>query len=614
MKKNKKGFTLVELLAVIVVLALIMIITIPAILNVVDGARRQAFYLYAQSVYQKGIDKYVHNMDNPNIASLNCATYDITKDLDLGNTGNYKGWIKVERIPASSGNYEYSIAVTVPATLPASADLQSVRYCLSEKGDCDPEKIPDNDTTYYSSYWELEDGKRSVTVRQTRPSYKYHLCVNYTYPENGVLKKPEHPLCTNTPTKIEGDTYDYKVTLSMKDKTRGVETILMEDDNKNENKTFQEKFYDYMEKYKRDHKDNISSMPLSIQNCEGNIVQINDSTSDEIQVATTTTLTTQQTAVSNVTSSESPTVIIDTTTTTTQTYNVSQVTTTDSVTSSVINPTTSVIDESLLLVNLSVSGYDIGFSPSQFTYRFTVPYNTAGVTVSCQANVAAGSSCEVQNTSLNVGENVIPVHVYNDAKGKEGYYYIYITRIGGGGGSNNTTQPSGGDPTWTPSSGLPDPKIPESNAKLDNIVISKYGLEEFSPDVFTYDIEIDKEDTKLYMTAIPQSSKALVTISGNDNLVDGSQIEITVISENGYYNNRYTITVHHKKKSKVGTTVARAAVVGLGAVLVVLVTIMRKQKKIGKLIDKATEGTETKKEDGYVAPTPVNQDNNTGNQ
>ena len=37
--KNKKGFTLVELLAVIVILAIIMIIAIPAVLQTMESAR-----------------------------------------------------------------------------------------------------------------------------------------------------------------------------------------------------------------------------------------------------------------------------------------------------------------------------------------------------------------------------------------------------------------------------------------------------------------------------------------------------------------------------------------------------------------------------------------------
>ena len=42
-KLNKKGFTLVELLAVIVILAVIMVITIPTVLGSMSGAKKEAF-------------------------------------------------------------------------------------------------------------------------------------------------------------------------------------------------------------------------------------------------------------------------------------------------------------------------------------------------------------------------------------------------------------------------------------------------------------------------------------------------------------------------------------------------------------------------------------------
>jgi len=44
MKKGKiNGFTLVELLAVIVILAIIMIIAIPSVLNVTEQAKQKSF-------------------------------------------------------------------------------------------------------------------------------------------------------------------------------------------------------------------------------------------------------------------------------------------------------------------------------------------------------------------------------------------------------------------------------------------------------------------------------------------------------------------------------------------------------------------------------------------
>ena len=52
MKRNlgNKGFTLVELLAVIVILALIMVFSVPRVLDTSNAAKRKTFILYSQEV------------------------------------------------------------------------------------------------------------------------------------------------------------------------------------------------------------------------------------------------------------------------------------------------------------------------------------------------------------------------------------------------------------------------------------------------------------------------------------------------------------------------------------------------------------------------------------
>ena len=55
---NKKGFTLVELLAVIVILALIALIATPIILNVINDAKKQAAKDSAYG-YMDAVEKYI---------------------------------------------------------------------------------------------------------------------------------------------------------------------------------------------------------------------------------------------------------------------------------------------------------------------------------------------------------------------------------------------------------------------------------------------------------------------------------------------------------------------------------------------------------------------------
>jgi prepilin-type N-terminal cleavage/methylation domain-containing protein len=103
--KKKNGFTLVELLAVIVVLAIIMIIAIPAVLDIMTNARKQAF--------TEAIDKYVTAVQTQYMADSGMGqipgagyyVYNIQTDLGLSTTGNYQGFVLVDATNAD--NIEY---------------------------------------------------------------------------------------------------------------------------------------------------------------------------------------------------------------------------------------------------------------------------------------------------------------------------------------------------------------------------------------------------------------------------------------------------------------------------------------------------------------------------
>ena len=86
--KKKSGFTLVELLAVLIILAIIMVIAIPAILNVMEDAKKHSFYMYALSMEQKALAKYTDDINTASLSALTCTTYNISNDLGISNTGN----------------------------------------------------------------------------------------------------------------------------------------------------------------------------------------------------------------------------------------------------------------------------------------------------------------------------------------------------------------------------------------------------------------------------------------------------------------------------------------------------------------------------------------------
>ncbi len=129
MKKNKKGFTLVELLAVIVVLAIIMIIAIPSVMESMNKARRNAFKIYAQKVLNTAMTKYQADMLTGGTSATSC--YKLS-DLMKQGTGNYKGSVKIVnnntdtvdfQIYLSDGNY-YTIGTTYSG-LETDANIQN---------------------------------------------------------------------------------------------------------------------------------------------------------------------------------------------------------------------------------------------------------------------------------------------------------------------------------------------------------------------------------------------------------------------------------------------------------------------------------------------------------
>ena len=125
MKKNK-GFTLVELLAVIVILAIIMIIAIPAVLQTMQSARQKTFKEYVTKVYTaaqnsylseqtlgtsdgKGVSVEVTAGPTGSTKTRTCKGYDVATGLGLSSVGSYTGAVLV--CPGSGVNDKINIIV-----------------------------------------------------------------------------------------------------------------------------------------------------------------------------------------------------------------------------------------------------------------------------------------------------------------------------------------------------------------------------------------------------------------------------------------------------------------------------------------------------------------------
>ena len=125
MKNTRKGFTLVELLAVIVILAIIMIIAIPSVLGTMTTARKKSFCEYVTKVYMAAESKYMAaqtlgtaNIGNSYYVTMNDGTkditiylYDVKTDLGLENVGDYVGFVGVIKPSGSATRPSFYVAL-----------------------------------------------------------------------------------------------------------------------------------------------------------------------------------------------------------------------------------------------------------------------------------------------------------------------------------------------------------------------------------------------------------------------------------------------------------------------------------------------------------------------
>ena len=112
-KLNKKGFTLVELLAVIVVLAIIMVLTLPTVMNSLSSARQSTFLLYASRMLDTAADKYQSDV----LLNGGKKCYTIS-ELNGENTSSYKGRVLISTdgttytIQMYDANYQIGITAS----------------------------------------------------------------------------------------------------------------------------------------------------------------------------------------------------------------------------------------------------------------------------------------------------------------------------------------------------------------------------------------------------------------------------------------------------------------------------------------------------------------------
>ncbi len=115
MKINKKGFTLVELLAVIAILAILMLLVTPNVLKLFNEGREDAFVTQCESIWKLAEQEYMTNTFDPEKKfGPYCSENEDSKLNTKGGSDSLKYYISfddegnVNKLLVTDGIYYYN--------------------------------------------------------------------------------------------------------------------------------------------------------------------------------------------------------------------------------------------------------------------------------------------------------------------------------------------------------------------------------------------------------------------------------------------------------------------------------------------------------------------------
>ena len=146
--------------------------------------------------------------------------------------------------------------------------------------------------------------------------------------------------------------------------------------------------------------------------------------------------------------------------------------------------------------------------------------------------------------------------------GRDRTYTLYFSAVGAGKAKVQVEDPAlvypedGGDSMEAAGEPLtfkvnPAPEASGINHLAELKVSPGELVPEFAPEINEYTMEVDEETTALVISALPEDEKATVTVTGNQDFVEGENlVEIIVKAENGD-ELRYQIVVQRKLAEEV---------------------------------------------------------------
>ena len=147
--KKKKGFTLVELLAVIVILAVILIIAMPKISDVIKNSKESSLETTAKLIASQAEKKYTENQVLDNSSTIKCSDV-----------------VKINNTDYESCNITFDSKGNAKVTIVGKGKFEGMAVCNANKNNASISSDCSTDAKYFS-YEDIDDGlvkTLSVTV------------------------------------------------------------------------------------------------------------------------------------------------------------------------------------------------------------------------------------------------------------------------------------------------------------------------------------------------------------------------------------------------------------------------------------------------------------------
>ena len=107
--KNKKGFTLVELIAVIALLSIIMLLIVPNVANYLNSSKKTLFYDNVVNMFKSATTTFMYQDDPTNTTfSNNGVKLDVDVESEYVYTIKVNNYGEVISIDVNNGVYSYN--------------------------------------------------------------------------------------------------------------------------------------------------------------------------------------------------------------------------------------------------------------------------------------------------------------------------------------------------------------------------------------------------------------------------------------------------------------------------------------------------------------------------